>query len=305
MKRCFALVAALSLMLTWLLGVADVAAKSGGGGYRSGGRATREDDRSFRSEPDGGTSDAPVPDAPEEPKRLKKPQSWRSMVRGMLTGGLVGSIFYGRRFVGVGLLEVVILSGLIALAFRALSRYQLDQTEQLAPAGGYVGGAVVLAPPRADRGPAGDGPDVLERGPGVLRRADPAIDTAGVADAVGDVFLRVQAAWTARDIAQAADVLTVEMRERLDRECARLRASRRINRVERITLGRVAVMEARQDGGWDRVTVQIVASLVDYTTDEVGLKVLEGNPFDPVPFQERWELVRPSGPHPWRVSAIQ
>ncbi len=293
MKRRLALVAALSLMLTWLLGVADVAAKSGGGGFRSGGRATREDDRSFRSEPDAGTSDTPVPDAPEAPKPPKKAKSWRSMVRGLLTGGLIGSIFYGRRFGGVGLLEVVVLSGLIALASWALSRYQLDQTEQLAPAGGYGGGAGVLAPPRADRDP------------GEVRRADPALDTAGVADAVGDIFLRVQAAWTARDIAQAADVLTVEMRERLDRECARLRASRRINRVERITLGRVAVMEARQDGGWDRVTVQIVASLVDYTTDEIGLKVLEGNPFDPVPFQERWELVRPSGPHPWRVSAIQ
>jgi predicted lipid-binding transport protein (Tim44 family) len=292
MKRRLALVAALSLMLTWLLGVADVAARSGGGGFRSGGRATREDDRAFRS--DGGdTSDTPAPDAPDEPRRQKKPPSWRSMIRGLLTGGLIGSIFYGRSFGGVGLLEVVVLSGLIALAFWALSRYQLDQTEQLAPAGGYGGGAGVLAPPRTDRDP------------GEVRRADPALDTAGVAAAAGDIFLRVQAAWTARDIAQAADVLTIEMRERLDRECARLRASRRINRVERITLGRVAVMDARQGGGWDRVTVQIVASLVDYTTDEVGLKVLEGNPFDPVPFQERWELVRPSGPHPWRVSAIQ
>ena len=193
----------------------------------------------------------------------------------------------------MGLLEVVVLSGLIALAFWALSKYHLDQTEQLVPAGAYGGGAGVLAPPRADRDP-GEG-----------RRADPALDAAGVADAVGDIFLRVQAAWTARDIALAADVLTVEMRERLDRECARLRASRRINRVERITLGRVAVIEARQEGGRDRVTVQIAAKLVDYTTDEMGLKVLEGNPFDPVPFQERWELVRPSGPHPWRVSAIQ
>jgi predicted lipid-binding transport protein (Tim44 family) len=292
MKRWLALAAALSLVLTWLLGVADVAAKSGGGGFRGGGRATREDDRGFRSEPDGGT-ETPVPDAPEAPKRPKKAPSWRSMVRGLLTGGLVGSIFYGRSFGGVGLLEVVVLSGLIAVAFWALSKYHLDQTEQFAPAGGYGGGAGVLAPPRAD----GDH--------GELRSPDPALDTAGVAEAAGDIFLRVQAAWTARDIARAADVLTIEMREQLDRECARLQASRRINRVERITLDRVAVLEARQDRGWDRVTVQIAASLVDYTTDEVGLKVLEGNPFDPVPFQERWELVRPSGPHPWRVSAIQ
>jgi len=293
MKRCLVSVAVLSLVLTWLLGVAEVAAKNGGGGFRSGGRATREDDGGFRSEPDRGTSDAPVPDAPEEPRRPKKPTSFRSMVRGLLTGGIIGSIFYGRSLGGIGLLEVVVLSGLIGLAFWALSRYQLEPAEQLAPAGGYGSGPRVLAAPRE------------ERDLGEFRRTDPAIDTGAVADAAGEIFLRVQAAWTARDIAAAADVLTVEMRERLERECARLRASRRINRVERITLGRVAVTEARQQGGWDRVTVQIVASLIDYTTDEGGLKVLEGNPFDPLPFQERWELVRPSGPHQWRVNAIQ
>jgi predicted lipid-binding transport protein (Tim44 family) len=293
MKRHLALVTALSLMLTWLLAVSDVAAKSGGGGFRGGGRATREDDRGGSVGSDAAALDTPVPDAPEAPRPPKKANSWRSMVRGLLTGGLIGSIFYGRSLGGVGLLEVVVLSGLIGVAYWALSKYQLDQAERLAPAGGYGGGAGVLAPPREDRDPA------------EVRRADPPLDTAGVAEAVGDIFLRVQAAWTARDIAQAADLLTVEMRDRLDRECARLRASRRINRVERITLGRVAIMDVRQGGGWDRVTVQIVASLVDYTTDEIGLKVLEGNPFDPVPFQERWELVRPSGPHPWRVSAIQ
>ena len=176
MKRRLALVAVLSLMLTWLLGVADVAAKSGGGGFRSGGRATREDDQSFGSGSGGSTSDTPAPDAPDEPKRPKKAKSWRSMVRDLLTGGLIGSIFYGRRFGGVGLLEVVVLSGLILLAFWALSRYQVDQTAQLAHAGGYGGGSGVLAPPRADLGP------------GEVQRADPAIDTDGVADAVARNF---------------------------------------------------------------------------------------------------------------------
>src|ERR1700675_4860047 len=152
MKRRLALVAALSLMLTWLLGVADVAAKSGGGGFRSGSRATHEEDRGFGSGSDGGTSDTPAPDAPEAPKQPKKARSWRSMVRGLLTGGLIGSIFYGQSFGGVGLLEVVVLSGLIALAFWALSKYHLDQTEQLAPAGGYVGGAGGAAGPRGHRG---------------------------------------------------------------------------------------------------------------------------------------------------------
>ncbi len=227
------------------------------------------------------------------------------MVRGLLTGGLIGGIFFGRGFGGVGLLEVVILSGLIAVAFWALSRYQAEPTGHYAHAGAYGGGLAMLT----SSGPAptatGSGRDAIAQDLVDLRQADPAWNAADAADAVGEIFRRVQAAWTERDISRVADVLTVEMREQLDRECARLRASRRINRVERITLGRVVVTEAWQAAGWDRIKVQIDATLIDYTTDEIGLKVLEGNPFDPVPFQEQWELVRPSGTHPWRVSAIQ
>jgi predicted lipid-binding transport protein (Tim44 family) len=227
------------------------------------------------------------------------------MVRGLLTGGLIGGIFFGRGFGGVGLLEVVILSGLIALAFWALSRYQAEPTGHYAHAGAYGGGLAVLASPGPAPIATGAGSDAVAPDRVDLRQADPAWNAADATDAVGGIFRRVQAAWTARDISQVADVLTVEMREQLDRECARLRASRRINRVERITLRQVAVTEAWQAGGWDRIKVQIDATLIDYTTDEVGLKVLEGNPFDPVPFHEQWELVRPSGAHPWRVSAIQ
>ena len=227
------------------------------------------------------------------------------MLRGLLTGGLIGGIFFGRGFGGVGLLEVVILSGLIAAAFWALSRYQAEPTGHYAHAGAYGGGLAMPTPSGPAPTATGTGSDAITPELVDLRQADPAWNAAATADAVGEIFQSVQAAWTERDISRVADVLTVEMREQLDRECARLRASRRINRVERITLRRVVVTEAWQAAGWDRIKVQIDATLIDYTTDEIGLKVLEGNPFDPVPFQEQWELVRPSGTHPWRVSAIQ
>ena len=65
MTRRLAMVAILCLGLAWLAGVADVLAKSGSGGFRSGGRASREDDRSYRSDSDGdSTYDAPTPETP-------------------------------------------------------------------------------------------------------------------------------------------------------------------------------------------------------------------------------------------------
>src|SRR5262245_38744579 len=160
MTRRLAMVAILCLSMTWLAGVADVLAKNSGGGFRSGGRATREDDRSFRSDADGDNiPDAPVPEAPEAPKKPKKPPSWRSLLRSLLTAGLIGSIFFGRSLGGIGLFEVLFLSGLIALAYWGLSKYHIDRAEQqLAAAGGYGSGTSVLAPPRGE-----DVPDASRR----------------------------------------------------------------------------------------------------------------------------------------------
>ena len=265
MKRRLALVAALSLVLTWLLGVADVAAKSGGeASGAAAGRRVRTS-ASFRVRPDDDYIGTPAPEAPGEPKPPKKAEELaRACSAACSRAGSSAAFSTGGDFGGVGLLEVVVLSGLIALGFLGAVEVPPRPGGAARARGGLRGrGTGTLADLRERRtlGPGG----ASER-----RRSRPSTRPE-LADAVGEMFLRVQAAWTARDIAQAADVLTVEMREQLDRECARLRASRRINRVERITLGRVAVMEARQDGGWDRVTVQIVA-------DPGGLHDRRGRP---------------------------
>jgi predicted lipid-binding transport protein (Tim44 family) len=301
MRRGLAVATSMSLVLTMLLlWAADAAARNGGGGFRSGSRATRGEDtppRSGleRSAPESSDSAAPAP------RKAPTLRTWRGEIRGLLLGGLIGSVPPGRGF-GIGLIEIAILSGLIVLAFRALSG------ARAAPARRWPAATAARGRPGARAAAAAtieDGREALARGLTEIQRADPAFDPAGFARTVEDAFGKVQAAWTARDVGRAADVLSVEMREQLEKECERLRAARRINRVESITLRRAAIAEIRQEHGWDRVAVHIVAHLIDYTTDEGGLKVLAGNPFAPVQLQERWEFLRPSGSHAWRVSAIR
>jgi predicted lipid-binding transport protein (Tim44 family) len=300
MKRWLALAALSSLVLTWLLSVCEVAARSGD--FRSGNRATREEERVFRPPPDDDPI-APVPKEAPAAKSPKRPKSWRSFLRGLFAGGLIGSILYGRGFKGVGLLDVVLLSALIAAAFWGLSRYHPEPSGHYVHAGAY-GGSVAPSHALDLTGSAGPSVRAGPAEPIDARHTGPGVDPDELAASVEEMFRRIQTAWTQRDIAQVADLLTPEMRDELGRESDRLRASRRLNRVERITVQRVAVLEAWRHDGWDRVRVHITATLVDYTTDEVGLKVIAGNPFDAVPFQEQWDLVRPSGPHPWRVHAI-
>jgi|SRR5215472_15403793 len=298
----FTIVLLLAAMLPGSIGLAS--AKNSGGGFRSGSRATRDDGPGMSNDQGSSAGDWAAPEY-SAPKRMPKPPSLYRTVRNLVFGGLIGTLFFGERFGGFGLLEVVVISALVLLAFRALSSYQT------APLGQYAGGAGygTALPPLADSTRAStasaDDTLALERGMQRIRETDPGFDAAAFARTVDETFRRVQAAWTARDVERAAEVLTVEMREKLRRESDRLRASGRINRVEGIALERAAVIDARQEQGWDQITVFIAARLVDYTTNESGLKVVAGNPFEPVVLQERWVFLRPTGPYPWRVSAIR
>ena len=51
--------------------------------------------------------------------------------------------------------------------------------------------------------------------------------------------------------------------------------------------------------------MHFLESLLDYTTDEKSGQVVEGNPVEPVKFEEYWTFLRPVGPNAWRLSAIQ
>jgi predicted lipid-binding transport protein (Tim44 family) len=134
---------------------------------------------------------------------------------------------------------------------------------------------------------------------------DGSFDPRAYAETASDVFFKVQGAWTARTLGSVSAHLTPEMQAQLQRDCDRLRADQKINRLENIAVRSAEVTEAWQETGQDYVTVHFLASLLDYTTDESGARVLAGSRTEPVKFEEYWTFVRPVGPGPFRLSAIQ
>ena len=145
----------------------------------------------------------------------------------------------------------------------------------------------------------------LDRGVGHIRQMDAQFDPAAFSESATDMFFKIQAAWTNRDMGRVTDLLTPEMRGVLQAQCDKLRADRRINRLENIAVRQAALTEGWQEKGQDFVTVYFLASLVDYTTDESGAQVLDGSRTEPVKFEEYWTFARPVGPNPWKLSAIQ
>ena len=221
-------------------------------------------------------------------------------IGGFFLGGLIGSMLFGGMgnglFGGIGLIEILIVGGLVYFTLSYMRRRQ--PTPAVPRDQGYLSPSTVTFEAPAARAD-------LDRGVGYIRQMDEGFDAVRFADTASDFFFKVQAAWMARDMGSARDLLTPEMRATLQKQCDQLRAGRRVNRLENIAVRSVEVTEAWQEGGQDFVTVRFLANLLDYAVDETSNQVMEGSQTEPVKFEEYWTFDRPVGPNPWRLSAIQ
>ena len=323
MKRTLAAIILVALALSPVLYVTEAWARAGGGSS-SGSRGSRS-----YSSPSPSSSPA-APSQPTSPG-LQQPAparpGWGGMMGGMLggllLGGLLGGLFFGHGGGGIGMLEILIIGGLAWFAISYMRRQQAAGPSGYATSGGYgsapasrydpspAGGTAVPAGGTAT--PAGGiatmeapaGPSDLERGLAHIRQMDPGFDPRAFSETASDVFFKVQGAWTARSMAGVSSLLMPEMSGTLQRDCDRLKAEHKVNRLENIAVRVAEVTEAWQESGQDFVTVHFLASLLDYTTDESGAQVLEGSPSEPVKFEEYWTFTRPVGPAAFRLSAIQ
>ena len=310
MKRTLATIVLVTLVLAPVLLASEAWARAGGGSS-SGSRGSRSYSSPSRPSTESPASPSQPVSPSVQPPAPTRP-GWGGMLGGMLgglvLGGLLGSLFFGHGG-GIGLLEILIIGGLAWFAISYMRKQQGAAPSGYATPGGY-GTAPAT---RYDPSPAGGvatieapaGPSDLERGLSHIRQMDPGFDPRAFAETASDGFFKVQGAWTARSMAGVSSLLNPEMTSLLQRDCDRLKAEGKVNHLENIGVRSAEVTEAWQEGGQDFVTVHFLASLLDYTTDESGARVLEGSRTDPVKFEEYWTFTRPVGPGAFRLSAIQ
>ena len=317
MKRTLATIILVALALSPVLYVTDAWARAGGGSS-SGSRGSR----SYSSPSPPPSSSPASPSQPTSPG-LQQPAPTRpgwggmmgGMLGGLLLGGLLGGLF-GHGGGGIGMLEILIIGGLAWFAISYMRRQQAAAPSGYATSGGYGSSPASRYDPTPAGGtatPSGGiatmeapaGPSDLERGLVHIRQMDPGFDPRVFSETASDVFFKVQGAWTARSMAGVSSLLMPEMSGTLQRDCDRLKAEHKVNRLENIAVRVAEVTEAWQESGQDFVTVHFLASLLDYTTDESGAQVLEGSRTEPVKFEEYWTFTRPVGPAAFRLSAIQ
>lgn len=315
MKRTVVLTSAVMMLLAVCLWTLDASARAGGS-KSAGSRGSRSWSAPESRPSAPSSSRQAVPPGSFQPPRPQR-SGWMSGlmggIMGFALGGLIGSMLFGGfgggLFGGIGLLEMLLVGGGLWLLFSYLRRRQ-----QPAPATPYGYGSPqgVETPSWQSESRYYDSTATmtatetdLERGIRHIRQMDSAFDPASFTETASDAFFTIQSAWTARDMGTARHLLTPEMYETLHKECERMRMERRVNRLENIAVRAIEVTEAWQESGQDFVTVHFLASLLDYTVDEVSNQGLEGSRTTPVKFEEYWTFMRPVGPNAWRLSAIQ
>ena len=288
----------MALLLIVVLTFGQEAWARAGGGGSAGGRGSRgmsSPSRSYTA-PSAPSRQQPAPPAAPAPA----PQPGGGFLRGVgggILGGLLGGLLFssfgfggfGR---GFGLLDIVLLAVIGYLVYRFVSQRRQSQAVEERPEP-----AALPEPERIT--------DVeLERGLAYIRQMDPSFDEARFREEAGDIFFKVQAAWTNRDLSPVRSFLTAQVATELEPQLERLRQEAKINRLENIAIRAVEIIEAWQEVGQDYITARFSASLLDYTVDEATGRVVEGSRTEPVKFEEYWTFTRPVGPNPWRLSAI-
>jgi predicted lipid-binding transport protein (Tim44 family) len=311
MTRRVSLISLLMVLMIALLPAADAWARAGRGGF-SGSRGSRSFSSPVRPSPSPIARPAPMPGQPPAPARPGWGAGLLGGIGGLLVGGLIGSMLFGGMGHGfgggVGLLELLLIGGLAAFVIASLRRRREPEPALAGYGGARVGGAQgwpTAAGAPADVLDTPGAPTDLETGLAHLRQMDPSFEPGGFAATASDIFFRIQAAWTVRDMGGVRELLTPEMAASLQGQCDRLRADHLVNRLENIAVRECEVTEAWQESGWDFVTVHFLASVLDYTVAETGNEVVEGSRTEPVKFEEYWTFTRRVGPNRWTLSAIQ
>jgi predicted lipid-binding transport protein (Tim44 family) len=283
-----------------------------GGGLSSGSRGSRTYTAPRSTPLPTRSSQVAQPSSGSTAQPMSQPAAggfWRSLAGGV-AGGLIGGMlfrslgFAGDGFGGggIGFMDIILIGGILYLIYRFI-RKRKKAADSI---GNYRSGAMDMgsADPSSSSsfqaGPADD----MDQGFGHIRQMDPSFDEQKFKDLCMDIFFRIQGAWAGRDMSSVSNILTGEMYGILQGEAEKMKAERKINKLDNIAVRSVNITEVWQESGQDYITVKFFANLLDSTVDETTGQVLSGSKTDPIKFEEYWTFTRPVGAGTWQLSAI-
>jgi predicted lipid-binding transport protein (Tim44 family) len=309
--RAIAVIVALAVPLAMAISSAD--ARVGGGGS-SGSRGSRTFsappstttapgtaqpfNRTFTQPGSPGMGSATAAGGAAKGGFFNRPGLLGGLAAGFLGAGLLGMLFGGGMFSGLGGLSsifgLILQIGLIIIVVRlAMSWWQRRHTSAPAYAGAPAAGP---APAQSSfRSGMGFGLGSGSSAPLEILPAD--------YEAFERLLGEIQAAWSNEDVAKLHTLATPEMVSYFSKDLEQNKANNDVNKTSDVKLLQGDLAEAWREGETDYASVAMRFSLVDKTLERTTGRVVSGSD-TPVEVTEVWTFARQRGGN-WELSAIQ
>ena len=124
---------------------------------------------------------------------------------------------------------------------------------------------------------------------------DPNFSARELCEKAANLYVRMQNAWTAKDISELRPFFTDGFFTQMERSLEGIKARGRTNYVERIAVMDVTPRGFHQTGGEDHILLRLRARIVDYTVDDATGKVVSGHKDREKFMTYEWDLMRPTG----------
>lgn len=127
------------------------------------------------------------------------------------------------------------------------------------------------------------------------KELDPNFSAADMEAKISNMFVRLQAAWMAKDLTDVRTCLTDEFFAQTDRQLDAYRNNKQTNVIERIAVLGVSLTGWDQNDKNDRIVARVSARMADYVTDDATGNVVRGSRTADKFMEYEWTLVRTTG----------
>jgi predicted lipid-binding transport protein (Tim44 family) len=174
-------------------------------------------------------------------------------IAGLAVGGLIGTLLFGTAFHGINMFDVLVIGGILLVIF-ALIRHK---GESMIYAGHHFSGTPM---------PVGYGATSLHTAPS-HGEDTPTIDQEWFLSTAKQIFVRMQAAWDAKDITDIRRFCTPEIASRIEADMASLGEGRALTEVAKLNAD---IAEAWHESGYEWAAVGFAAMLREQSLDATG-----------------------------------
>ncbi|MBF0453849.1 MAG: Tim44 domain-containing protein [Magnetococcales bacterium] len=251
-------------------------------------------------------------------------------IGGLLLGGMIGSMLFGggggagaAGGGGIGFLEILLIGGGIFFLMRWLKqrKAQANPASMRTVSGMPPGGSIDSGPmdfssieqqpghPSQQGGgaiPLNQPVDEVTQGLEHIAQMDPSFQEESFLQGAKMAYQQIQGAWSDWSVDRLRPLLNDRMWNMVEAQAAERKAEGVRDIIEKIEFKTVEITEAWQESGENWITVRLLVSMIEYSTDIAG-KHLEGSTDTPVEVEEYWTFTRPVNAQDpnWFLAAIQ